>query len=89
MGQKSRRSHEYWSLKDKKFYHTIFLHGVHDKDMVEAYDWCENNLYYKLEDIEVLREKLIEDFKFSIEKEYHYLIPIIEKIINKRFGVEK
>ena len=72
-----------WSLKDKRY--------KDFEDGMECYDWIQNdeNTYYKQEDIETLKQKLIEDF----EKESNYnttnlLLHRVKNIVNKRFGVE-
>lgn len=66
---------------------------------MEKYEWGEFEGFelledsdgdvYKVEDIELLRQKLIEDFKKSwIFHEGHMTAEDFIDIINKRFGVE-
>ena len=55
----------------------------YDEIHLEFYDKDEMDEWLK-----ELRNGLIDDFRFAIEKDYHYLLPQIEKIINKRFQDE-
>jgi len=62
-----------WNLKDKK-----------------VTTWATNNVNdtwytYKDTDIETLRKKLIEDIKNLVQRDIYS----IEKIINKRFGIDE
>ena len=73
-----KTSEEEWSLKKKRY------------RMNDTSDWW----YYEPEDIETLREKLIEDIDKWMEQHYIGFIDKdeeiyeIKEIINKRFGVE-
>jgi len=72
---------EEWSLKGKEY-----------DVLMSDYD-VELTTVYKKDDIETLRQKLIEDFK-KIEKEWEEVEGInpnipFEEIINKRFGVKE
>jgi len=94
---KKQNKDKEWSLKDKKYHHG------HDGDVDEIKDFYANqlngNLYYSKEDIETLRQKLIEDIDniiinitcmfpedevWKIEKEAR---DNARKIINRRFGL--
>lgn len=71
-----------WSLKDKTSHVISYEDGVDD--------W-----FYKKEDIETLRQKLMEDFKEQVcsyqceEHPYSHSLELIELIINRRFGMEE
>lgn len=66
-----------WSLKGKG--HLIYPGLKIEKEIQ----------YIKEDDIEILREKLIEDiYEQSIHSDSIYY-SVIEKIINKRFGVKE
>jgi len=79
-----------WSLKDKKKQH--FWEG----DIDDAYDWADDSdSYYRKSDIDVLRQKLIEDLnewvrqhdsKIAYTSNAHY--ELID-IVKKRFGVDE
>ena len=54
----------------------------------------DDELYYAKEDIEILRNKLIEDILNYLKEEYGYdktkishVSYVVKEIINKRFGV--
>lgn len=69
-------SDEFWSLKDKIIY---------EDGSGWADDWV-----YKKEDIEMLRQKLIEDFmKLILDETGCDGKGVVDKIINDRFGMEE
>jgi len=80
-----------WSLKERCI--TIINNSIYN-----CYAQCIGELHeercnlYLREDIETLREKLIEDIK-KVDKETHWLYGHFSKglikIINKRFGVDE
>ena len=83
-----------WSLKDKKIRIRTSPLDTDNSKILDEYTnlyWCLGGLY-ESKDIEILRKKLIEDFK-KYDKESHWLYGEFsegaEKIINKRFGVEE
>jgi len=74
-----------WSLKDKKI--------VYDTLLEERYG--DIIYYYKSSDIDILREKLIEDVITYVGVEigydkplYSHMSYVIKEIINRRFGNE-
>lgn len=78
-----------WSLKGKE------IKAIDDVSLYPQ--WSPVKTFYSKEDIETLRQKLIEDIQQYFDKlseeykeDFGYISSeIIEKIINKRFGVEK
>ena len=77
-----------WNLYEQHFHLNIEGYFKVIKDANGLPVLLHDELYRSC-DIETLRKKLIEDFKFHISKDYHYLLPQIKKLINKRFGREK
>jgi len=74
-----------WSLKDKKVKQNVADDGDGYIDVWD--DYSERGKYYSLDDIEILREKLIEDAK-KLSRDYPVgIVEALYVIINKRFGV--
>jgi len=70
-----------WSLKEKEMEHML----EHNQMVIKVYSKSQ---------VEILRQKLIDDFRrvynnsSMITLPYNFSLENIEKLINKRFGVE-
>jgi len=85
-------SKEEWSLKGKLIYYVINKEDgrkahIEEKDF-DSKKWKKIFSLYSRGDIEILRQKLIEDVKRTVPSDEELLIAVLVKRINKRFGVE-
>lgn len=91
-----------WSLKGKLVHYVINVEDgrkshIEESRNLDSEKWKILSSFYPKKDIETLRQKLIEDIQQYFDKlseeykeDFGYISSeIIEKIINKRFGVEK